>query len=132
MANINHLEMYDQLKALPEIEIKKICFGLFTKAVYKPSKSTVKVKQDEYSVEVGGQLRKMLKGDNNTIIELRNKGKKFRKSDMGNMRLDICLSKDHQFAGAQLLQFVDFSYQPITDMIVYEGKTAEAFAELFG
>lgn len=56
MASINHLEMCDQLKALPEIEIKKTCFGLFTQAVYKPSQSVIKVNQHEYSVEVGGQL----------------------------------------------------------------------------
>ena len=43
MASINHLEMCDQLKALPEIEIKKTCFGLFTQAVYKPSQSVIKV-----------------------------------------------------------------------------------------
>lgn len=55
MASINHLEMCDQLKALPEIEIKKTCFGLFTQAVYKPSQSVIKVNQNEYSVEVGGQ-----------------------------------------------------------------------------
>ena len=30
-----------------------------------------------------------------------------------------------QFVGAQLLRFVDFSYKPVTDMVVYEGKTAE-------
>ena len=116
MASINHLEMCDQLKALPEIEIKKTCFGLFTQAVYKPSQSVIKVNQNEYSVEVGGQLEKLLNGGNNTIMEQRNKGK---------------ISKDHQFVGAQLLRFVDFSYKPVTDMVVYEGKTAEAFAELF-
>ena len=127
MASINHLEMCDQLKALPEIEIKKTCFGLFTQAVYKPSQSVIKVNQNEYSVEVGGQLEKLLNGDNNTIMEQRNKGK----NDMGNMRLDTCISKDRQFVGAQLLRFVDFSYKPVTDMVVYEGKTAEAFAELF-
>ena len=59
MVSINHLEMCDQLKALPEIEIKKTCFGLFTQAVYKPSQSVIKVNQNEYSVEVGGQLEKL-------------------------------------------------------------------------
>lgn len=77
MASINHLEMCDQLKALPEIEIKKTCFGLFTQAVYKPSQSVIKVNQNEYSVEVGGQLEKLLNGGNNTIMEQRNKGKKY-------------------------------------------------------
>ena len=80
MASINHLEMCDQLKALPEIEIKKTCFGLFTQAVYKPSQSVIKVNQHEYSVEVGGQLEKLLNGGNNTIMEQRNKGKKYSKS----------------------------------------------------
>ena len=131
MASINHLEMCNQLKALPEIEIKKTCFGLFTQAVYKPSQSLIKVNQNEYSVEIGGQLEKLLKGNEAEIVEQRNKGKKFRKSDMGNMRLDTCISKDRQFVGAQLLRFIDFSYKPVTDMVVYEGKTAEAFAELF-
>ena len=92
MASINHLEMCDQLKALPEIEIKKTCFGLFTQAVYKPSQSVIKVNQNEYSVEVGGQLEKLLNGGNNTIMEQRNKGKKYSKSDMGNMRLDTCFA----------------------------------------
>ena len=105
MASINHLEMCDQLKALPEIEIKKTCFGLFTQAVYKPSQSVIKVNQHEYSVEVGGQLEKLLNGGNNTIMEQRNKGKKYSKSDMGNMRLDTCISKDRQFVGAQLLLY---------------------------
>lgn len=131
MASINHLEMCDQLKALPEIEIKKICFGLFTQAVYKPSQSLIKVNQNEYSVEIGGQLERLLKGNEAEIVEQRNKGKKFSKSDMGNMRLDTCISKDRQFVGAQLMRFIDFSYKPVTDMVVYEGKTAEAFAELF-
>ena len=104
MASINHLEMCDQLKALPEIEIKKTCFGLFTQAVYKPSQSVIKVNQNEYSVEVGGQLEKLLNGGNNTIMEQRNKGKKYSKSDMGNMRLDTCISKDRQFVGRLQLQ----------------------------
>ena len=36
MASINHLEMCDQLKALPEIEIKKTCFGLSLSKEQRP------------------------------------------------------------------------------------------------
>ena len=39
--------------------------------------------------------------------------------------------QDAQFVAAQLFSFKDFSYQPVTEMKVYTGKTAEAFAKLF-
>ena len=58
MASINHLEMCDQLKALPEIEIKKTCFGLFTQAVYKPSQSVIKVNQEKLFLNAG-RVRRM-------------------------------------------------------------------------
>lgn len=50
---------------------------------------------------------------------------------MGNMKLQACLSDDHQFVATQLLAFKDFGYQPVTEMVTYTGKTAEAFAQLF-
>ena len=49
----------------------------------------------------------------------------------GNMKLEECITQDGQFVAAQLLSFKDFSYQPVTEMKVYTGKTAEAFAKLF-
>ena len=39
--------------------------------------------------------------------------------------------QEAQFVAAQLFSFKDFSYQPVTEMKVYTGKTAEAFAKLF-
>ncbi|WP_158573495.1 hypothetical protein [Prevotella sp. AM34-19LB] len=50
---------------------------------------------------------------------------------MGNMKLQACLSDDHQFVATQLLAFKDFGYQPVTEMVTYTGKIAEAFAQLF-
>ena len=50
---------------------------------------------------------------------------------MGNVKLEACLSDDHQFVATQLLSFQDFGYKPVTEMVVYTGKTAEAFAKLF-
>ena len=50
---------------------------------------------------------------------------------MGNMKLQACISDDHQFVATQLLAFKDFGYKPVTEMKTYTGKTAEAFAQLF-
>lgn len=130
MANIKHLEMCENVKNLPQIEIKKTCFGLSTQVIYSPTKSKVKAKQNEYSVENGTRLEKILNADETTAMEMLQK-KQLKPSSMGNIRLDACISNDHQFAAVQLLRFIDFNYQPFTDVVVYEGKTAEAIADLF-
>ena len=130
MANIKNLEMCDNVKNLPQIEIKKTCFGLSTQVIYRPTKSIVKAKQNEYSVENGARLEKILGADETTGMEML-RTKSIKPSSMGNVRLDACISNDHQFAAVQLLRFTDFNYQPVTDVVVYEGKTAEVIAGLF-
>ena len=50
--------------------------------------------------------------------------------------LEKCFSRDFNILeqlGECLgcLAFKDFGYQPVTEMVTYTGKTAEAFAQLF-
>ena len=84
----------------------------------------------EYSVEDGKKLINIL---NSAPSEVESSIQKFPVSaiSMGNMKLQACLSDDHQFVATQLLAFKDFGYQPVTEMVTYTGKTAEAFAQLF-
>lgn len=130
MASINHLEMCDTVKALPQINIKKSMFGLSTKIVYTATGSKVNVQQQEYSVDAGTALARILKADTATVASLLEKAN-IQSSSIGNMRLEGCISEDRQFAAVQLLRFADFNYQPYSDVVVYEGKPAEAVARLF-
>ena len=45
-------------------------------------------------------------------------------------RLELCLSDDRQFCAVQLLRFGDFQYKPVFEPRFYEGKDAEAVAQL--
>lgn len=130
MANINHLEMGDQVKALPEIEVHKSFFGLCNSVIYKPTHSKVLVKQNEYTAEIGTLLKTILESDEETAVELLVKVPNT-SANIGNFKLEACISADHEFAAVQLLQFVDFDYKPITSMKTYLGKTAAAFAAIF-
>lgn len=130
MASINHLEMCDKVKALPQIKIKKTMFGLSSKVVYTPTGSTVRIKQQEYNADAGAKLLQILKADESDVAGLLAKAD-IKSSAIGNMRLEACLSDDKQFAAVQLLRFADFNYQPYSDVAVYEGKTAEAITQLF-
>ena len=130
MAKINHLEMTENLMALNDIEVKKGFMGWTMKLIYKPTNSVLKVKEQEYTAEDGRKLENILSSAPENIEAAISK---FPVSTvgMGNIKLEACISQDGQFVAAQLLSFKDFSYQPVTEMKVYTGKTAEAFAKLF-
>lgn len=130
MAKINHLDMGAEVLALDDVQVKKGFMGMTIKLLYKPTNSAIKIKEKEYSAEDGKKLISIL---NSAPSEVESSIKKFPVSSisMGNMKLQACLSDDHQFVATQLLAFKDFGYQPVTEMVTYTGKTAEAFAQLF-
>ena len=130
MAKINNLEMTENFMTLNDIEVKKGFMGWSIKLIYKPTNSVLKVKVQEYTVEDGKKLASILSSAPENVEAAISK---FPVSavGMGNMKLEACISQDGQFVAAQLLSFKDFSYQPVTEMKVYTGKTAEAFAKLF-
>ena len=130
MASINHLEMCNEVKALPQIQIKKTLFGLLTKITYVPTGSSIRVKQNEYNADAGVLLQNILSADGDKAVKLLQE-EDIRPGVIGSIRLDACLSDDHQFVALQLLRFSDLTYQPITKMKVYEGGVAEAFCKLF-
>jgi len=130
MAKINHLEMGAEVMALEQVETKKGFLGLSTKLIYKPTNSLIKVKENEYSAENGRRLEDILATDPENVEEAINKFP-ISATGIGNMKLEACISEDHQFAAVQLLAFKDFDYEPVTEVHIYEGKAAGAVAKLF-
>lgn len=117
-------------KALPQVEIKKCFFGLSTSMTYMKTNSKIRIIQNEYDASNGKMLEDLLLTSPEKLVELGAPAKDIKKSDIGNYRLDVCLSDDKQFLAAQLLRFVDFNYVEITDMKVFEGKASEIIAEI--
>lgn len=130
MASIEHLEMSAALAALPEISVKKSFFGLKTNVIYTPTGSSIKVKINEYSSEMGDKLEEILKVTPDNVAPLLSKSN-IEKANLGNVRLEACISNDKQFAAVQLLRFSQLNYTPSTPMVVLTGKAAEAIAKLF-
>lgn len=130
MSKIDHLEMGEDVKSLHDIEVKKAFFGLSTKLIYKPTNSVVNIKEREYSPEDGRKLENILDSEPENVETMIQKFP-VSATNMGNMKLQACISEDHQFVAAQLLGFKDFDYTPITGVKIYQGKAAEAFAKLF-
>lgn len=130
MASIEHLEMSAALAALPEISVKKSFFGLKTDVIYIPTGSSVKVKINEYTTEMGDKLETILKANPDNVASMITKSN-IEKANLGNVRLEACISDDKQFAAVQLLRFSQLNYAPSTPMVVLTGAAAEAIATLF-
>ena len=130
MAKINHIEMGEDVMALNDVQVKKGFMGWSVKLIYKPTQSTIQIKEKEYTAEDGKKLENILTA---APAEVETAISKFPVSaiSMGNFKLQACLSDDSQFAALQLLAYKDFGYKPVTEMKVYTGRTAEVFSRLF-
>lgn len=130
MSKISHLEMGAEVMALEDITVKKTFLGMGIKLIYKPTQSVVKVKENEYTQEDGRKLENILSTESDKVEKAI---QQFPVSSvgMGNVKLEACLSADHQFAAVQLLSFTDFDYKPVTNMRVFTGSAAQAIAKLF-
>lgn len=130
MAKIDHLDMGPTVLGLDEITVKKGFLGLGSKLIYTPTNSVIKIKENEYSAEDGRKLSDILGAKQENVEEAIGK-LEVSAIGVGNAKLQACISEDRQFAAVQLLTFKGFDYQPATEVCVYKGKAAEAFAKLF-
>lgn len=130
MTSFNKLEMASTILALSCINISKYFFGLCRKVTYIPSQSPVKAIQQEYSPDMGELiLRTMKLPIDKWANEFYVKGKP-QPTAIGKYRLEACVSDDRQFCALQLLSFGDTYYDPVTDILICEGKEAELAAAI--
>lgn len=129
MANFNSLNISKVISTDSRISIKKGFLGFGTKVVYNPTLSKVKAFKKEYS-PVDGEIIYLLL--NLPIAQLIDKNiQKIPESSMGHYLLEGCLSQDHMFVALQLSRYINFCYEPVSDVKIYEGTEAEKIALLF-
>ena len=130
MANIKNLQMWNTICADARISISKSLFGLRTTATYNPSHSVIDANTFEYSPADGERLKRLLDTPRekltSAISDYRPKT-----TVNGNYMAEVCTSRDGAFLAVQLLQFAHLSYEPVTDVLVFEGDTARAVRQLF-
>ena len=128
MAKFNKMEMASTISALACIKVSNTFFGLCQKLTYIPTQSPVVPIQQEYVPTAGEQLQRMLKLPvDKWAAELKAKGKP-QPTAIGKFRLEACVSDDRKFCALQLLSFGDTYYDPVTDVMVFEGEEAEQAA----
>ena len=130
MANIKNLEMAAALSKHHHIDIEKSFLGLRTSVVYQPTQSRVDIYIQDYNTEMGAKLERILKAPADKLESAIEKEGTIEKAAISNIRLELCLSRDRQFAAAQLFSFYDLQYHPVTEPRFIEGREAEQLAKL--
>ena len=101
MANISTFQMADVISADKNISVKKGILGLTTKYVYIPTESRIRGYIKEYSMVTGEKLHAIL---NSPIEQIEDVINSFEESEMGNYRLEMCVSDDKQFVMQEMIR----------------------------
>ena len=130
MANIKNMQMWKTICDNHRISVKSSLFGLKTTAIYLPTQSTIKAETLEYNPETGDKLKHIIESPKDQLDKAIGL---FRPQPTvnGNYLLEKLSSEDGQFTALQLLQFRQLSYEPATEIVIFEGKEAEIVNKLF-
>ena len=130
MPNIKQLQMWNSICADARISFSKSLFGLRTTAVYNPTNSVIDAQTIEMSPADGEQLNRILSTNRERLAQTIGN---FRPKPVanGNYMAELCTSRDRAFLAILLHQFTRMSYEPVTDVLIFEGDEARAVGQMF-
>ena len=130
MANIKNMQMWNSICADARISISKSMFGLRATATFSPTNSVIDANTFEYSPADGERLKRLLDTPREKLAaaigDFRPKA-----TVNGNYMTEVCASRDGAFLAVQLHQFIRMSYEPVTDVLVFEGDDARVVKQMF-
>ena len=130
MANIKKMQMWNTICADARFSVSKSFLGLSTTVTYQKTNSVLDARTYEYGPADGDKLRTILQAPHEGIAKA--VGSFQPKSTVnGNYMAEVCTSRDGAFLAVQLLQFSHLSYEPVTDVLYFEGDEARTVSQLF-
>ncbi len=130
MANIKKLQMWNTICTDARFSVSKSLFGLSTTVTYITTNSVLDANTYEYSPTDGEQLKRILQAPREGIAKA---SANFHPKTTvnGNYMAEVCSSRDGAFLAVQLLQFAHLSYEPVTEVLFFEGDDARTVKQLF-
>lgn len=130
MSNIKNLRMGTTVCADRHVSIQTSFFGLCTKALYNVTGSVIDARSIELSRADGECLQHILEAPVESLAEM-TVGVQLKKTVNGQYMAEVCTSRDGEFAAVMLMQFIRMSYEPVTDVTIYEGENARLVCRMF-
>lgn len=125
MANIKNMGMAETVLTNNNIQVKKGFLGLTTSYIYAPTGCKMRADQKGFDINNGEQVRQMFNGDLDFVKSELAKNGLPPTADNANTELNIFYAEDLQFVAMQVEQFKDFSYHPVTNVIIAKDADAQ-------
>ncbi len=131
MENISKMEMANAVFSHVNIKTEKKFFGFKTNVTYTRTNSPVVGICLEFSPTEGQKVQAIVGAPSNDLEATIQRIGHPKTSDNGNFRLNICYSKDCEFAALQLQQFSGFEYHNVGGIRFVEGDEAHKLLAVF-
>lgn len=130
MSKIKNLQMWNSICADSRINVKSSMMGLRTTVSYVPTQSNIRVTTFEFTPQTGDKLKQIIETPREMLKKTVGDFKPHPTVN-GNYMLEKLSSEDGQFTALLLLQFLKLSYEPVSEVLIFEGKDAETINRLF-
>lgn len=117
--------MTDSVISNKNVSVRKSLFGFVKRGVYVPTESPIQAVQRDLDMETGSKVKRLLETNDERLSQAVDSLGEVKESPIAHMVLEMCVSKDGQFAAYQLLKFEGFDYRPITTVKIFEGAAAQ-------
>lgn len=124
MTKFKNMEIAAAVAKNPHIFVKKSLWGLKTKVYYQPSYAEVDSVRRFYTMSSGSAIKRFLDEYSEGKCSGKKKTITIEYDDNGNYCLEMCSSRDGEFVAVQLFRYSDLSYNPVSDIVMYEGDRA--------
>lgn len=130
MTKLKNLQLWHTICTDARIFISKSLFGLITIATYTKTNSQLAAFNYEYSHDDGEKLKMILESPREHLYS---KIGDFhpKKTVNGNYMIEVCASRDGEFVALLIKQFIYMSYEPVSDVLIFEGNEAQVVNRLF-
>ena len=130
MTKVKNLQMWNTICNDARISISKSLFGLSTTVTYIKTNSPLEAHIFEYSPADGEKLKMILESPYEILQSIIGSFHP-QKTVNGNYMVEVCGSQDGEFLAVLVNQFIHMSYEPVTNVLIFEGKEAQSVKQLF-
>lgn len=122
--------MWNTICSDARISISKSLFGLHTTVIYTPTNSIIDAHTIELSPVDGKHMKIIFDTHSENLAQAIDDFTPKHVAN-GNYMAELLISRDRNFLVVQLLQFISMSYEPVTDVLIFEGDKAHTVAQMF-
>ncbi len=122
--------MWNDICADARIYISNSWFGLKTIVKCASTGSVIEPKKVQLDQQDGDRLQRILRTSSENLNQAV-ENFHLKESYNGRYILESCISKDGTYVAMQLLQFKSIDYEPVTDVLIYEGEEAKVISRIF-